>query len=116
MFRLRAASTAAGFFGRALLLAPLVLLASALPGRAAPVFAPDFTPRPPIESGAQLIPVSQVSCIKCRTGGRCPDICRIDCRARLKQYQACYDTCPDYGKPGSKKCNLRCQRFLKGCQ
>ena len=63
----------------------------------------------------RIVPVSQIDCSQCRLGGRCPDVCRIDCDARLKEYQSCNDKCPERGKSGSRECNIGCQRFLRGC-
>ena len=63
----------------------------------------------------RIVPVGQIDCSQCRLGGRCPEVCKIDCDARLKKYQTCNRKCPERGESGSHECNIGCQRFLRGC-
>jgi len=104
--------TRAGFTVRTALLAALVLLATSSPGQALPGGLVGSAADDP---GSSILPVGQVDCSQCRRGGRCPAVCNIDCSAQLKKYQSCNRQCPAYGKKGSRDCNIRCQRFLRGC-
>ena len=104
--------TRAGFTARTALLAALVLLATSSPGQALPG---SLAGGAAADRGSSILPVSQVDCSQCRRGGRCPAVCNIDCSAQLKKYQSCNRQCPAYGKKGSRDCNIKCQRFLRGC-
>jgi hypothetical protein len=104
--------TRVGFAARVTLLPALVLLGTSAPGRALPGV---LVANPAVERGSLILRVRQVDCSQCRVGGRCPSVCKIDCRAQLKKYQSCNRQCPEYGKRGSRDCNIKCQRFTRGC-